>query len=102
MTMLFEGSPKFSGIGGDHARVAVIEGRVMIYAIDVMAIRSAAIAMMPGQARALAAGIVAAADNAEVANGWRTADPNKADVEFFTIGDFRRALRALKGDDANG
>ena len=31
MTMLFEGSPKFSGISGDHARVAGIEGlRAMI------------------------------------------------------------------------
>ena len=69
MTMLFEGSPKFSGISGDHARVAGIEGRVLIRAIDVMAEEAVTIAMMPGQARALAAGIVAAADGVEVANG---------------------------------
>ena len=69
MTTLFEGNPKFGGISGDYARVIVIDDRVLIRAIDAMAEEAVTIAMTPDQARALAAGIVAAADGAEVANG---------------------------------
>ena len=65
MTTLFEDSPKFSGISGDYARVTGIEDRVLIRAIDSMAEEYVIIAMTPDQARSLAAGIVAAADNAE-------------------------------------
>ena len=65
MTTIFEGSPKFGGISGDHARVTAIEDRVLIRAIDSMAEEAVTIAMRPDQARALAAGIVAAAENAE-------------------------------------
>ena len=65
MTTLFEDSPKFSGISGDYARVTGIEDRVLIRAIDSMAEEYVIIAMTPDQARALAAGIVAAAKNAE-------------------------------------
>ena len=65
MTTIFEGSPKFGGISGDPARVTEIEGRVLIHVIDAMAEESVTIAMTPEQARALAAGIVAAAINAE-------------------------------------
>ena len=65
MTTVFEGSPKFGGISDDHARVTTIEDRVLINAIDAMAEEAATIAMTPAQARELAAGIVAAADNAE-------------------------------------
>ena len=69
MTTVFEGAPKFGGISGDSARVMVIEDRVGIRAIDAMAEEAVTIAMTPDQARALAAGIVAAAENADVANG---------------------------------
>ena len=65
MTTVFEGSPKFGGINGDRARVTAIEDRVLIRAIDSMAEEAVTIAMTTEQARALAAGIVAAADNAE-------------------------------------
>ena len=65
MTMVFEGAPKFGGISGDHARVTAIEDRVLIRAIDAMAEEPVTIAMTPDQARALAAGIVAAANDAE-------------------------------------
>ena len=65
MTIVFEGSPKFGGISGDYARVTAIEDRVLIRAIDAMAEEAVTIAMTPDQAWALAAGIVAAADNAE-------------------------------------
>ena len=65
MTTVFEGSPKFGGISGDHARVTTIEDRVLIRAIDAIAEEAVTIAMTPEQARDLAAGIVAAAINAE-------------------------------------
>ena len=65
MTTIFEGSPKFGGISGDHARVMVIDDLVLIRAIDAMDEEAVTIAMTPDQARALAAGIVAAAENAE-------------------------------------
>ena len=65
MTTVFDGSPKFGGISGDHARVTEIGDRVLIRAIDATAEEAVTIAMTPDQARAFAAGIVAAADNAE-------------------------------------
>ena len=65
MTTVFEGAPKYSGLHGDMARVTAIEDRVLIRAIDEMAEEAVTIAMRPDQARALAAGIVAAAENAE-------------------------------------
>ena len=65
MTTIFEGEPKFGGISGDYARVRGIEDMVLIRAIDAMAEEAVTIAMTPDQARALAAGIVAAAENAE-------------------------------------
>ena len=65
MTTVFEGSPKFGGISGDHTRVTTVEDRVLIRAIDAMAEEAVTIAMTPEQARALAAGIIAAAKNAE-------------------------------------
>ena len=65
MTTIFEGSQKFGSISGDQARVTAIEDRVLIRAIDAMDEEAVTIAMTPDQARALAAGIVAAAENAE-------------------------------------
>ena len=65
MTTLFEDIPKFSGISSDYVLVTEIEDRVLIRAIDEMAEEAVTIAMRPDQARALAAGIVAAAENAE-------------------------------------
>lgn len=58
MTTVFEGSPTFVGISGDHARV-------LIRAIDAMDEDVYAIYMTPEQARAFAAGIVEAAEKAE-------------------------------------
>ena len=65
MTTVFEGIPQFGGICGDYALVTGIKDRVVIRAIDEMAEEAVTIAMTPDQARALAAGIVAAAENAE-------------------------------------
>ena len=65
MTTVEEGRPNFSGISGDYARVTGIEDLVLISAIDMSAEDTVTIAMTPDQARALAAGIVAAAENAE-------------------------------------
>ena len=65
MTTVEEGRPKFSGIGGYFARVSAIEDLVLIRAIDEMAEEAVTIAMTAEQARSLAAGIVAAAENAE-------------------------------------
>ena len=65
MTIVFKGSPKFGGISGDHARVIVIDDRVLIRAIDTMFEEAGAIAMTPAQARDLAQGIIAAAEKAE-------------------------------------
>ena len=66
MTTIFDDTPKYPGLHGDMARVTSIEDRVLLRAVDTMAEEAATIAMTPDQARALAAGIVAAADNAEV------------------------------------
>lgn len=65
MTTLFEGNQKFGGVSGDYARVTAIEDLVLIIAVDTEFDEVASIAMTPEQARALAAGIVAAAENAE-------------------------------------
>lgn len=65
MTTVFEGSPKFGGIRGDYARVMVIDDRVLVRAIDAMAEEAVTIAMTPDQARALAQGIIEAADRVE-------------------------------------
>ena len=64
MTTVFEGAPKFGRISAG-LRVTAIEDQVLIRAIDAMAEEAVTIVMTPDQARALAAGIVAAADNAE-------------------------------------
>ena len=64
MTPGFEGTPRFGGIG-DHARVKVFEDRVLICAVDTEFKEAVAITLTPKHARELAAGIVAAAINAE-------------------------------------
>ena len=61
----FEGIPKFGGISGDHASVTAFYDRVLIRAVDTMAEEAVTIAMTPKQARALAQGIIAAAEKAE-------------------------------------
>ncbi len=65
MTTVFEGIPKFGGISGDHARVTAFDYRVLIRAVDTAFEDAVTIAMTPEQARALAAGIVTAAEKAE-------------------------------------
>lgn len=65
MTTIFDGTPKYPGLQGDMARVTSIEDRVLIRAVDTMAEEGVTIAMSPDQARALAAGLVAAANDAE-------------------------------------
>lgn len=65
MTKVFTGTPKHQGIGGDYARVMVFEDRVAIRAIDATDEEAATIGMTPDQARALAHGIIEAADRAE-------------------------------------
>ena len=66
MTTIFDDTPKYPGLHGDMARVTSIDDLVLLRAVDTMAEEAATIAMTPDQARALAAVIVAAADNAEV------------------------------------
>ena len=65
MTTVFDDTPKFGGISGDYARVTAIEDRVLIRVIDAMTEQAVTIAMRPDQARALAAGILDAAEQAE-------------------------------------
>lgn len=65
MTTLFEDSPQFGGICGDYALVTGIKDRVVIRAVDTEFDEDASIAMTPEQARALAQGIIEAADRAE-------------------------------------
>ena len=65
MTNVFNGTPKYHGIRGDHARVADFYDRVWIRAIDAMDEEALTISMTPEQARALAQGIIEAADRAE-------------------------------------
>ena len=64
MSTVSEGSPTFLGISGDHARVTTVEDRELVCAIDAMAEEAVTIAMTPAQARALAQGIIAAAEKA--------------------------------------
>ena len=64
-TTVFEGSPQFGGICGDYALVTTANDWVMIRVIDPIAEEAVTIAMTPKQARAFAAGIVAAAEKAE-------------------------------------
>ena len=65
MTIVFEGSPKFGGIGGDYVSVTEVKDGVLIRVIDVLAEEAVTIAMTPAQARDLAQGIIAAAKKAE-------------------------------------
>ena len=65
MTTVFEGTPKFDALCGDHARVTDFEDLVLIRAVDDIDEESVTIAMTPAQARDLAAGIIAAANDAE-------------------------------------
>ena len=65
MTTEFTGTPKFTGIGGDYVLVINSYGRVLIRATDRVAEEAVIIGMTPEQARALAQGIIEAADRAE-------------------------------------
>ena len=65
MTAVFTGTPKFTGISGDYARVTQIDGRVLIRVLDGVAEEAVTIFMAPNKARALAQGIIAAAEKAE-------------------------------------
>lgn len=65
MTTTFEGSQEFPGISGDYARVTDFYDCVMIHTFDLLSSEAATIGMTPGQARALAQGIIEAADRAE-------------------------------------
>ena len=65
MTTTFTGTPKFTGMGGDYARVTDFYDCVMIHTFDPSAREAATIGMTPEQARTLAQGIIAAADRAE-------------------------------------
>lgn len=64
MTTIFEGTPTYPGITGDRARVAHIEGRVLIRSVDTMAEEAVTIVMTPEQAVKLAEAIVNAANEA--------------------------------------
>ena len=66
MTTVFEGTTKFGGIGSRYYRVMVIEDRVIIRAINPRVEKAATISMTPKHARELAAGIVAAAEKAQL------------------------------------
>ncbi|MDO5606797.1 MAG: hypothetical protein Q4G25_16730 [Paracoccus sp. (in: a-proteobacteria)] len=69
MSMIFDDAPKMPGILGDYAKVAFFEKtdppRVLIRAVDALGEDAASLAFSPDQARALAAAIVAAANQAE-------------------------------------
>ena len=65
MTNGFKGTPKFTCMSCDHARVTDFYGCVLIRAVDTTANEVVTIAMTPAQARALAQGIIEAADRAE-------------------------------------
>lgn len=64
MTTIFDGTPTYTGINGDRARVTSNDGRVLVRAIDAMAEEAVTIAMSPEQAVTLAAAIVDAANEA--------------------------------------
>ena len=65
MTTVFEGTPTFIGINGGQVHVSMLACLVFIRTIDVIAEEAVTIAMRPDQARALAAGILDAAEQAE-------------------------------------
>ena len=65
MTNVFTRTTKHQGTGGNHARVTGFDGCLLICAIAPLAKKAATIAMTPEQARALAQGIIEAADRAE-------------------------------------
>lgn len=64
MTRAFTGTPKFTGLNLKYAHVISFYGSVMVHTIDPLAKETTTIAMTPAQARALAQGIIEAADNA--------------------------------------
>lgn len=65
MTNVFTDTPVYPGWLGGYARVKVIDDGVLIIAADAMAGEAVIISMRPDQARALAQGIIEAADRAE-------------------------------------
>ena len=65
MTIVFEGSPTFVGISCDYARVTALNDLVLIRAVDTAFEDAVTISMRPDQARALAIGILHAAEKAE-------------------------------------
>ena len=89
MTTVFDDTPKYQGLTGAVARVTCIEDRVLIRAVDAMAEEAVTIAMSPDQARALAAGLGVAANDAE-------GDESKAG--WLISFDDLRAIRAAAGD----
>ena len=58
MTTIFDGTPTYTGINGDRARVTSNDGRVLVRAIDAMAEEAVAIALTPIQAAKLADAIM--------------------------------------------
>lgn len=64
MTTIFESAPRLTGLHGDQAKVAVIEGRMLLRAFDRMAEEAVTVAFSPDQADALADAIRAAAAKA--------------------------------------
>lgn len=65
MSTSFEGTTKYPGIASDNARVTHNEKHVLIRAMNRVAVEGMTIIMTPAQARALAHGIIVAADKAE-------------------------------------
>ena len=65
MTNVFTDAPVYPGWREDCARVTGFDGCLLICAIAPLAKKAATIAMTPEQARALAQGIIEAADRAE-------------------------------------
>lgn len=63
-TTVFESSPDFGGISGDHAHVTALGDLVLIRSVDVIA-NAVTIVLTPKHARALAQGIIEAAKKAE-------------------------------------
>ena len=65
MTNVFTNTPVYSGRRGDCARVTSFHCCVLIRVLDGVAEEAVTVAMTPEQARALAQGIIEAADRAE-------------------------------------
>lgn len=69
MSTYYDDAPKMPGIRGDYAKVAFVDDvdtpRVLIRAVDAVGEEAASLAFSPDQARALAAAIVVAAEQAE-------------------------------------